>query len=139
MLIDDVIGELRKLNHPLSLSMPRKLPTEGEIRAAEEVLGVVFHPDYRKFLLQASDVDFGIIEPATVTDIPTHTNIVHMAQAAWNLMALPRDLLPICEDNGDYYCLNTIGEVVYWSHNGVTNERWPNLATWIKQVWISRQ
>ena len=46
------------------------------------------------------------------------------------------ELLPICEDNGDYYCLNQAGEVVFWSHNGATAEKWRNLADWIKQVWI---
>ena len=43
----------------------------------------------------------------------------------------------MCEDNGDFYCINRTGEVVYWSHNGATDERWPNLATWISEAWIS--
>ncbi|WP_116919250.1 SMI1/KNR4 family protein [Tamilnaduibacter salinus] len=45
-------------------------------------------------------------------------------------------LLPFCEDNSDFYCLTPTGEVVFWSHNGSTAESWPNLATWIFQVWI---
>jgi hypothetical protein len=59
-----------------------------------------------------------------------------MAHDAWTQMELPRELLPICEDNGDYYCMNERGEVVYWSHAGSGDERWPDLATWIQQVWI---
>ena len=54
-------------------------------------------------------------------------------------MDLPRDLLPICEDNGDYYCMNAVGEVVYWSHDGVSDEKWSDLATWIRKVWIARE
>lgn len=50
-------------------------------------------------------------------------------------MGVPRDWLPFCEDNADYFCL--VGNKVrYWSHNGVTDEQWSNLGTWIEQVWI---
>lgn len=135
MLIDDVIRELRKLNNPLHTV--KRLPTKNEVQAVEHALGVVFQPDYRKYLLEASDVEYGHLEPATATESSRYTHIVGMAQAAWELVDLPRHLLPICEDNGDYFCLNTMGEVVYWSHNGTTDEKWPDLATWIKVVWIA--
>ncbi len=137
MSIDEVINELRGLNQ---LNVESKtLPTEAEVRMAEIALGVSFQADYRQFLLQASNIDYGIIEPAIVTDTPTHTNLIKMAQSAWRFMDLPHDLLPICEDNGDYYCMNAIGEVVYWSHNGASNEKWSDLATWIRNVWIARE
>jgi hypothetical protein len=32
---------------------------------------------------------------------------------------------------------HTAGEVVFWSHEGATDERWPDLATWIREVWIA--
>lgn len=134
MNLDDVIRELRVLNKPVP--KPRRLPTPEEIENAERKLGVRFHPDYHKYLLQASDVVYGILEPATVVPKSGHTYLADVAQDAWEQMDVPRELIPICEDNGDYYCMNAEGEVVFWSHNGVTNERWPNLATWIQQVWI---
>jgi hypothetical protein len=137
MLSDILIKKLRSLNRPLS--QPKRLPTEEEVMAVEKALGVAFHPYYLQFLLQASDIDFGLIEPATATDDTSHTNLVRMAQLAWARVGLPRILLPICEDNGDYFCMNAAGEVIYWSHNGTTDEKWPDLATWIEQVWISRQ
>lgn len=28
------------------------------------------------------------------------------------------------------------GRVSYWSHDGATDESWPDLATWIEEVWI---
>ena len=49
---------------------------------------------------------------------------------------LPRKFLPICEDNGDYFCMNRKGEVVFWSHDGATDEKWKDLATWIEEAWI---
>jgi len=136
MDLDDVIIELRELNDPVL--KPLRLPTDEEITEAEETLGITFHPDYWKYLLQASDVVYGVKEPATVVRNGGHRDLVPMVQAAWNQMGVPRGLLPICEDNGDYYCLRDSGEIVFWSHdaNDLTGESWPDLATWIKKVWI---
>ena len=36
-------------------------------------------------------------------------------------------------------CINSRGEVVYWSHNGSTDERWPSVAVWHQQVCVDRQ
>ena len=95
-----------------------------------------FPADYRRYLLEVSDVVYGTLEPAIVTPDAGHLSLVEMAEIAWDEMEVPRELLPFCEDNGDYYCLNQAGEVEYWSHNGVTDEKWKDLATWIKEVWI---
>jgi hypothetical protein len=54
-------------------------------------------------------------------------------------MGVPPELLTICEDNGDYYCMAADGEISFWSHGVVSYERWANLATWIKEVWIDRE
>lgn len=137
MNLEDAIQELRELNEPVP--KPMRLPTPAEVGIAEQTLGVSFHPDYREFLLEASDVVYGAKEPCTVTPDGGHTHLIAVATDAWEEMGVPRDLIPICEDNGDYYCMNKSGEVVFWSHDGVTGERWPNLATWIKQVWIGEE
>lgn len=137
MNIEEVIRELRDLNEPVP--KPMRLPSEGEVSRAEAQLGVTFHPDYRKYLLQGSDVVYGSKEPCTVTPDGGHTDLIEVAQAAWTEMGVPGELMPICEDNGDYYCMKTTGKVVFWSHNGPTEEEWPDLATWIKQVWIEGQ
>jgi hypothetical protein len=137
MNIEQAIQELRERNEPVP--KPMRLPSEGEVAHAEKQLSVIFHPDYRRYLLQASDVVYGTKEPCTVTPGGEHTDLIKVAQAARAEMGLPRNLVPICEDNGDYYCMNEAGEVVFWSHNGVTEEKWPDLATWIEQVWIGEQ
>ena len=134
MNLGEIIMKLRELNEPVP--KPLRVPTMDEVENAQHRLGVTFHPDYRKYLLEASDVVFGTKEPCTVTPDGGHTDLISIAMAAWQQMGLPPDLLPICEDNGDYYCVNSSGEVVFWSHNGLSNERWPDLAAWIKQVWI---
>jgi hypothetical protein len=132
MTLDVVLRELRSLNQPVP--KPRRLPTDVDVDHAQAFLGVVFHPDYRKYLLAASDVVHGVMEPCTIVG-GGHTNLASVAADAWSV-GVPRDLLPICEDNGDYYCMNAAGEVVFWSHEGATDERWSDLASWIKRVWI---
>jgi hypothetical protein len=136
MSLDYVFKELRELN--LQVPIPQRLPTEDEVALAELKLEIHFHPDYRRFLLEASDVVVPTKEPARVTLPPGRLYLVNIANDAWKKMHVPRDLLPICEDNADYYCMNKDGEIVFWSHDGITNERWKDLATWIKEVWIEK-
>ena len=134
MNLPDVIAQLRALNEPVP--QPLRLPTEAEVVAAEDQLGVKFPPDYRRYLMAASDVVYGSLEPAIVIPDAGHLSLVDVAETAWDELEVPRELLPFCEDNGDYYCLNQNGEVEYWSHEGATDEKWTDLATWIKEVWI---
>lgn len=134
MNLSQAIAQLRELNEPVP--KPARLPTEQEVRAVEEHLRIRFHPDFRRFLLEASDVTLGALEPVTITDPAAHTDLLGVALDAWKLGVPRDDLLPICEDNGNYYCMNARGEVVFWEHNGTSDERWPDLATWITEVWI---
>ena len=134
MNLSDVIAELRELNEPVP--KPLRLPTPDEVDAAESRLGVMFPEDYRRYLLEASDVVYGPLEPAIVIPDAGHLGLADIAETAWGQMELPRNLLPFCEDNGDYYCLSQAGEVEFWSHNGATDEKWKDLATWIREVWI---
>jgi hypothetical protein len=134
MNLPDIIAELRELNEPVP--KPLRLPTEAEVSRAENQLGVTFPVDYRQYLLAASDVVYGALEPAIVIPDAGHLGLVDIAKTAWDEMEVPRELLPFCEDNGDYYCLNESAAVEYWSHNGTTDEKWKDLATWIKEVWI---
>lgn len=134
MNLSDVIDELRGLNEPVP--NPFRLPTETEVSAAEKRLNVKFHEDYRRYLLEASDIVYGSLEPAIVTPDCDYLNLVEIAEYAWDEMEMPQSLLPICEANGDYYCLNRKGEVEFWSSDGAAQEKWNNLAHWIKDVWI---
>ncbi len=129
--LNEAIARLRRLSTPVP--RPRRLPTESEVRDAETNLGVSFHPDLRRYLLEASDVVYGTHEPVTISG--GHTAIETVVHSAREL-GVPDGLLPICDDNADYFCITANGDIVYWSHNGATNETWPNLATWITDVWI---
>ncbi len=135
MTLDEAIAELRELNE--EVPKPMRLPTAAEVATAEVRLKRKFHADLRKYLLEASDVVVGAMEPVTIAPPTGHTDMVRVCEDAWEHMELPRELLPICEDNGDYYCMNEAGAVVFWSHNdGDVTEEWADLATWIEEVWI---
>jgi hypothetical protein len=110
--VDEVLEGLRELNEPVP--RPLRLPSEAEVASVEKELDVLLHPDYRRFLLEASDVVLGTLEPATITPDSGHTYLVPLAREAWDAGA-PRDWIPIGEDNGDYYCMDGQGQVRCWS------------------------
>jgi hypothetical protein len=134
MIPEPLIKRLRSLNE--TVPIPMRLPTPEEVSAIEEELGIKFHPDLRQYLLELSDIVFGTLEPVTVTDSESHTYMQSVCEAAWDVYEMPKKLTPICKDNGDFYCLNKGGQVVFWSSDGETNEEWADLATWIEEVWI---
>ena len=133
MSLHGTLAELRRLNEPVP--RPFRLPTGDEVAAAERALGRSFHPDYLAFLLTASDVAFGTVEPFVVTPDSGHLDLVSRALEAWAI-GVPDELLAICSENGDFYCIDDVGAVRYWSHDGLTDDAWPDLATWIELVWI---
>ncbi len=125
MPIPEVIETLRRLNEPVP--RPARLPTEVEVAAAEQRLGVRFPPDYRYFLLHGSDFVYGVLEPAQVTPDAGHTDLIDVATRAWKV-GVPREFLPFCEDNGDYYCFAPDGRIGLLSHDGLRGGSWGNQA-----------
>ena len=129
--LDRAFAELRLLNLPVP--KPPSLPSEADVDRVLDDVGVVVHNDLRRWFLEASDIVFGSLEPVRVGG--GHTDFAKTLDLARS-WGVPPDAVPICEDNSDFYCIEPSGEVVYWSHNGTTDERWPDLATWITEVWI---
>lgn len=133
MTIEAAIRELRALNE--EVPKPMRLPSKADISAMERDLGFQFHPDYHQYLLCASDVVLGTLEPAEIT-VPGSPTYLPRVIAGARAVGIPSTLLPFCEDNGDYYCMRCDGVVEFWSHNGRTIEVWQNLAAWVHEVWI---
>jgi hypothetical protein len=134
MNLDEAFEELRSKNE--SVPLPLRLPTELEVEDAENRLGTSFPPDFRRYLLEASDIVCGTVEPVTITVPGSHTDLYRVVKDAWDVYGVPRELLPLCESNADFYCMNSDNEIVFWSHNGWSSEKWPSLAHWVKEVWI---
>ena len=113
-------------------------PTDEEVGEAEVKLAFPFSSAYRSFLKGGGDVANAKFEAAVVLPDSGHLDIFDIAATAWSTMGVPRSLLPIVEDNGDYFCLTPQGEVTHWSHNGTTDERWATFEAWYQQVCVER-
>lgn len=132
--LERMIADLRRRNVPVPT--PPKLPTETEISAIEKQTEVDFHADFRRLLLTAGDIVFSTIDIVSVIDPDSHSYFPRVLKSA-RFWGVPDDLIPICEDSdGDYFCMKFDGGLRYWSHDGETDETWPDLATWIEDVWI---
>lgn len=118
---------------------PFRPPTDSEIAEAERRLNFVFPSEYVAFLKGGGNVANAVFEPAVVLPGSGHLDLIEIAESAWAHEEIPRDWLPFIEDNSDYFLLSQSGEVRYWSHNGVTNERWPTFSAWFQQVCVERR
>lgn len=131
--MEDIIDELRE--RALDVAVPLELPDEDQLIEVEEQILISLPYELREFLLQVSDVIYGSIEPVTVTDPHSHTYLPEVAANAW-AEGLPRELIPICEHNEEYYGISEEGEVVRWADGEVTDDSWPSIWLWVRDVWM---
>lgn len=133
MEAEEIIDMLRDSNQPVPV--PLDLPDEDVLVEVEEQILLPIPRDMRTYLLEASDVIFGSLEPVTAADPYSHTYLPEVAAVAWSL-GVPRYLVPLCDDNGSYYCVEPEGEVVLWRDGDLTDETWPSVWHWIHDVWL---
>ncbi len=135
MTLDEAFVKLREANQPVP--KPLRLPTPAEVDAAERDIGVSFHPDYRRFQLEVSNVVAGVLEPAVV--LPGMMPYLDLRKTVEDArrIGVPRDVLPFCQDNGDYFFIDRAGQVGFWDHNGrVAVPLKKSLASWIVDEWL---
>lgn len=116
--------------------IPLTLPDDELLVEIQEQLLIHLPSDYKEFLLLVSDVVYGSIEPATVTDPQSHSYLPELAAQAWSL-GLSRELIPICQVGNDYYCIEQDGSVVFWHQQEITEEPWDSIWQWAKEVWLT--
>lgn len=136
MTLDEAFDRLRAANEPIP--KPLRLPTPEEVDAAERGVGVPFHPDYRRFQLEASNVVAGVLEPAVVLpNTMPYRDLRRMVETA-RKVGVPLDVLPFCQDNGNYFFVDRAGRVGYWDHDDRTaSTRHASLAEWIVEEWLA--
>lgn len=132
--MDEIIDLLRE--RCADIPVPLDLPTEDDLIDVEEQLFLSLPAEYREFLLNASDVVFGAIEPTTAADPHSHTYIPDVAAEAWNA-GLPRHLIPICQQNSDYFCIDPDGVILHWSRGRLSDKQWENIWEWVERVWLA--
>lgn len=131
--MDDLIEQLREKNQPIPT--PLELPDYDLLVEIEEQLLLSLPAEYREFLLTVSDIVYGSLEPATVTDPHSHTYLPEMAANAWD-RGLPREYIPICEVRDNYYCIAPDGAVLYWKNGDFVDEEWESIWYWVRDVWL---
>ncbi|PZW45555.1 SMI1/KNR4 family protein [Pseudomonas sp. URMO17WK12:I2] len=133
--MEEVIEQLRELNEPVPV--PLELPEEELLVEIEEQILINLPFELREFLLKVSDVVYGRLEPVTVTDPQSHTYLPEVASVAWSL-GMPRELVPICEDQGNYYCVEQDGTVLLWDgeEEDLTDDSWDSVWHWVREVWL---
>ena len=78
----------------------------------------------------------------SVLEDGSELDLIQAVMDARRYHELPEHLLPFAaEQDGDYYCFNLSSrapeyEVVFWSHNGTTDEKWNNFLDWVERCWI---
>lgn len=133
--MDDVIELLRERQHSALVALT--LPDEDRLVEIEEQLLIPLPSEYKAFLLTASDILCGSLEPATVTDDYAHTFLPELAAQAWD-SGMPRSLIPVCVAGEDVYAIAQSGEVLLWSaHTGVQEDmEWSSIWHWAREVWL---
>lgn len=131
--MEDVLDYLREHNQPVPV--PLELPEEEGLVEIEEQILIGLPHEFREYLLLASDVVYGSLEPVTASDPNSHTYLPEVASVAWDI-GVPRHLIPLCEDQGRYYCVEQDGEVVLWEDGEISEERWETVWYWIRDVWL---
>ncbi|MDZ7923395.1 MAG: SMI1/KNR4 family protein [Marinagarivorans sp.] len=112
-----------------------ELPDDDLITEVEEMIYVQIRGDFRDFLLEASDLVIGTLEPVTVTEPGSHTYLPDVASDAW-AEGLSRELLPFCKTPTGYYCLDLEDEVILWE-NGKILGGWNSIWSWAEEVWCN--
>ncbi|MAN52719.1 MULTISPECIES: SMI1/KNR4 family protein [unclassified Marinimicrobium] len=131
--MEETLERLRAAHQPVPV--PLELPSHEDLVDVEEEVLLPIPREMRRFLLLASDVVTGSLEPVTAADPHAHTYLPEVAAVAWS-MGLPRYLLPLCETNGNYYCVEPEGEVLFWRDGDLSDESWDDVWRWIDEVWL---
>jgi len=112
-----------------------ELPSHDDLVLVEEELLLPIPNEFRNFLLQVSDVLIGRLEPVTVADPGAHTHLPEVTANAW-ANDLPRDLMVVCQDGEDYYCITQDGEIQLWQEGEITDQVWMDIWLWAEDVWL---
>jgi len=134
--MEEVIEQLRELNEPVPV--PLELPEEETLVEIQEQILIHLPLELREFLLTVSDVVYGRLEPVTASDPQSHTYLPEVTATAWDL-GVPRHLVPLCEDHGNYYVVQEDGIVLLWeAETGEINEdeSWDSVWHWCRDVWL---
>ena len=133
--MEELIERLRELNEPVPVLL--ELPDEDTLVEIQEQILIHLPFELREYLLKASDVVYGHLEPVTASDPQSHTYLPEVAFRAWD-EGLPRYLVPLCEERGRYYAVDPEGQVLLWEDGELSEEQqWDSVWDWVADVWLA--
>ena len=120
------------------------LPSEEQINEYEKYLNIRLPESYKKCLESCSNVSLGGLQLLIPSKSGDYLDIYQALIDINSVENFPKNFLPFVFDNADYFCFNLNKnapdyEVVYWSHNGQTDEKWANFDDWVEKCWIGEQ
>jgi len=132
--MQELIDELHEAAE--DVPVPLELPEYDHMVVAMEQILMPLHDDFKEYLLEASDVVFGTMEPVTVADPSSHTYLPEVTAYAWSIR-MPRDMVALCEYRGGYYCVSLEGEVKYWVDGRYDDDQtFENIWYWVRDAWL---
>jgi len=131
---NEIADSLIEVN--LETAFPLELPDMDDIVEAQEALLIHIPLDVRDYFLNCSHVIYGSLEPVTLADPNSHTYLPEVAAEAWS-QGMPREYVPVCQQNNDYYCADEDGVIYLW-HAGEDEPEHvaDNIWYWVRDVWL---
>ncbi|BDM65680.1 cell wall assembly protein [Shewanella sp. NFH-SH190041] len=131
----EVIEKLQELSE--QIPVPLELPDFDQLVEVEEQILIPLPGELKEYLLYASDVVYGSIEPVTAADPGSHTYLPEVAAYAWSI-GLEREFIPICQVGDDFYCIDQQGEVLLWQDGELSEDSWESFWDWAQDVWLNQ-
>ncbi|NRD72544.1 SMI1/KNR4 family protein [Shewanella sp. VB17] len=129
----DIIEQLQEMSE--TVPIPLALPTFDQLVMAEEEILMPLPGELKQYLLYASDVIYGSLEPVTASDPNSHTFLPEVTAYAWSI-GMPREYVPICQQGDNFYCIDQEGQVILWHTDGTESEYWESFWQWVEAVWM---
>jgi hypothetical protein len=132
--LEEILGALQAA--AISQTVELDLPDEDDLVEIEEELLLPMPSSLKEFLLTASNLVIGSLEPVTVCDRHAHTHLPEVTAEAWS-NGLPRDLMVLCQVGMGCYCVNQEGEVLLWQDGEIDEDhQWQDVWQWAYEVWL---
>ncbi|NKF49893.1 SMI1/KNR4 family protein [Shewanella sp. WXL01] len=132
--MNEIIEQLQELSE--TVPVPLTLPTFEQLVEVEEQILISLPNALKEYLLFGSDVIYGVYEPVTASDPYSHTYLPEVTSYAWSI-GMPRDLIAICQQGDDFYCIDQEGQVRLYQDGDLTDDLWESIWDWIEEVWLA--
>lgn len=137
--LEYAISELRKRDEevPVHAKLPVLEDVEKIAQEQKLKIGTDIPSDYVNYLLTASDVTFGLLEPVQILDEGSKYNYLPELIKEMEEFGIADKGIPICNDNDNIYYMSKDEKVhLYSSELKEEIDQWDNLADWILNEWI---